>query len=147
VLHGRLHGGLRGTASSHFGSSSALAQQTLLMGSTGLATLLRDRCPCGRRCFPEGGLLCRQCVSSAGYANCLRCLARHTLFNGLPASVATAVVEFAADSAAHQFYIAILEYILLADTSPFRSFRFTTNGMAGNISETECVLDRIITFL
>ena len=121
------------------------------MGSFDLAHLLRIRCPCGRQCFPEQDLLCVECVSAADYkCRCLRSLARHTVFNNLPASIITAIVKFAADSAAQHFYIAILDYVLLTEGSPWRAFRFATNAvrpMAGNISVTEDILDRIFSFL
>ena len=37
--------------------------------------------------------------------------------------------------------------LLLAQRSPFRKFTYYSNGMAGNISEAEDVLDRILGFL
>ena len=37
--------------------------------------------------------------------------------------------------------------LLLAQRSPFRKFVYFSNGMPGNISETEDVLDRILGFL
>ena len=121
------------------------------MGSFDLAHQLRIKCPCGRRCFPELGPLCVQCDSSARYTfRCFRSVARHSLFNKIPPLLKTYVVEFVADSAAHPFYIAILDYILLATGSPLRAFRFVTNRdrpIAGNISETEDILDRILSFL
>ena len=37
--------------------------------------------------------------------------------------------------------------LLLAQPSPFEKFTYFSNGMAGNISQTEDVLDRILGFL
>ena len=41
----------------------------------------------------------------------------------------------------------VLQYILMTRGSPFHAFSYYTNGMAGNISEREDILDRIVSFL
>ena len=40
-----------------------------------------------------------------------------------------------------------LRCALLAHDSPFRLFTYCSNGLAGNISETEDILDRMFSFL
>ena len=46
-----------------------------------------------------------------------------------------------------EFNRAILRHILVTPLSPFRDFTYFANGLAGNISVTEDILDRIICFV
>ena len=120
-------------------------------GSYSLDELLSFRCYCGDRMYPlslPSDMYCWQCTSEWNYwAICQRLLAHNSIFNNLPGPATDAVWAFAADSTRRLFYTSMLSYVLLARDSPFRAFRYYSNGLAGNISDKEDILDRIVGFL
>ena len=74
-------------------------------------------------------------------------LAHRSIFNDLPGRATNAVCAFAADSTRCLFYTSMLSYVFFARGSPFRAFRYRSNGLAGNISDKEDILNRIVGFL
>ena len=119
-------------------------------GSYSLGELLSFRCYCGDKMYPlspPSDMYCSQCTSEWDYWKRCHRLARNSIFSHLPGTAASGIWEFAADSNRHIFYTSILTYVLFAHGSPFRAFRFCSNGMEGNVSETEDILDRIVSFL
>ena len=73
-------------------------------------------------------------------------LAYNNRFENLPEPAMGTVITFLATNAHEQHQRAITEHILLTRGSPLRAFRYITNGMKGNISEDEDILDRILSF-
>ena len=74
-------------------------------------------------------------------------LAYNNRFENIPEQAMGTVITFLATNAHEQHQRAITEHILLTRGSPLRAFRYITNGMAGNISECEDILDRIMSFV
>ena len=57
------------------------------------------------------------------------------------------LVDFLVYDVGRRLQLHYLRCLLLARDSPFKKFTYYWNRMAGNISETEDVLDRILGFL
>ena len=74
-------------------------------------------------------------------------LAHNTRFGKLPERAMRTVITFLATNAHEQHQRAITGHILLTPGSPLRVFRYSTNGLAGNISVCEDILDRIMSFV
>ena len=74
-------------------------------------------------------------------------LAHNTRFENLPEKAKRTVITFLATDAHEQHQRAITGHILLTAGSPLRVFRYITNGLAGNISVCEDILDRIMSFV
>jgi hypothetical protein len=74
-------------------------------------------------------------------------LAYNNRFENIPEQAMGTVITFLATNAHEQHQRAITEHILLTRGSPLRAFRYITNGMAGNISVDEDILDRIMSFV
>ena len=118
------------------------------MGSRSLLSELSLRCRCGRRVYPqpvEWGI-CLYCESYYELDQVLKQLARHTVFEDLPPTVRRQVIEQLTVDALGEFNRAVLMHILTRH-SPFRAFTYFWNGLPGNISQREDILDRIVSFL
>ena len=118
------------------------------MGSYALLDRLSWRCECNRWLFPEEGPRCLFCESCTEWRHrvCYM-LAHHTRFENLPERAMRTVITFLATNAHEQHQRAITGHILLTPGSPLRVFRYCTNGLAGNISVCEDILDRIMSFV
>ena len=68
-------------------------------------------------------------------------LAYNNRFENLPEPAMGTVITFLATNAHEQHQRAITEHILLTEGSPLRVFTYFTNGLAGNISVNEDILD------
>ena len=119
------------------------------MGSRSLLSELSLRCRCGRRVYPqpvEWGI-CLYCESYYELDQVLKQLARHTVFDSVPPTVRRQVIEQLTVDALGEFNRAVLMHILTRPISPFRAFTYFWNGLPGNISQREDILDRIVSFL
>ena len=117
------------------------------MGSYSLLDKLSWKCECNRFLYPEEGPRCVFCESSTKWRRQVYYkLAFDNVFGRLPVKVMKTVFTFLATNAHEQYQRAITGHILLTPGSPLRAFRYITNGMKGNISEDEDILDRILSF-
>ena len=76
----------------------------------------------------------------------MKVLARDTFFSSHP-DLRERILQMSSVDALAEFNRDILRHILVTRGSPFRVFTYFSNGMAGNISITEDILDRIICFV
>ena len=133
--------------------SPIAAPHLFTMGSYGLLDRLSWRCECNRWLYPEypteeeGGrcLFCSSCTKWRHRVCDM--LAHHTRFEKLSDKAMRTVITFLATNAHEQHQRAITEHILLTPGSPLRSFSYSTNGLKGNISQCEDILDRILSFV
>ena len=69
-----------------------------------------------------------------------------TVFDTVP-TLRHRILSMLTINALAEFNRAVLQYILMTRGSLFHAFSYSTNGMAGNISQSEDILDRIVSFL
>ena len=121
------------------------------MGSRGFLDSLSVKCRCGRRVYPQpfGCEVCLFCESGVYDEMVLNinALSRNaTVFDTVPA-LRHKILSIMTINALAAFNRGVLQYILMTRGSPFHAFSYSTNGMAGNISQSEDILDRIVSFL
>ena len=126
----------------------AALSEKFSMGSRSFFAALSQKCACGRRLYPQPDEYdyCLFCESYAKTEASLKVLARDTFFNAHP-DLRERILQMSSVDALAEFNRAILQYILRSPGSPCRAFTYFYNGLAGNISDTEDILDRIICFV
>ena len=97
-------------------------------------------------CYPDGPEVCSECE-----VRC-RCpfvavFLRHILRREPPTDMVATVAGFYATNRAPGRRLHFLHNVLLSRNSCFRPFTFCGGGVDGSISQTEDVLDRIMSFL